>query len=416
MEKRVLSALMLSFLSGCTGQTPDTQFNAKQSWQELTRVLHTEYAYLDKAPDALALLPRYETLALTAKSDAEFRDIAQAAVRSFSDPHLNLGPYDNQDFSVYPTGSDIYARFEQGTAVVRDVKANSDAFHQGVRPDMSIQDIDGKSPEAAVEHALAMAFEDLSVRQRNYALNVALGGKRFQPRTLILKATEGTQTLSLGATYDDINKYTQGPAVSVQRFDDIGYLRFNNGLGNSQTVEAFRHGLAQLQDTRALILDLRNTPSGGNTSVAEPILGHFVQRETSYQLYRTQQADVPYTQAELTQAKVSPQLPYVDKPFVVLAGHWTGSMGEGMTIGLNALGAKAVIGSGLADLLGGIKRVELARSGAWLEIAFERLYQTNGDYREDFMPGVYMHTADTDATGQDPALETALSLFNAKES
>ena len=40
-----------------------------------------------------------------------------------------------------------------------------------------------------------------------------------------------------------------------------------------------------MNSTKALIIDLRNTVSGGNTSVAEPIMGMFTTTKQPYQLY-----------------------------------------------------------------------------------------------------------------------------------
>ena len=109
--------------------------------------------------------------------------------------------------------------------------------------------------------------------------------------------------------------------------------------------------MESLRATDALIIDLRNTPSGGNTGVAEPILGYFTETKTVYQLYRIQTDSQKYNDGKLKKAKTKPGNFIYNKPFVVLAGRWTGSMGEGMAIGLDALGAKAVIGAPMADLL-----------------------------------------------------------------
>src|SRR4029450_12197822 len=60
-------------------------------------------------------------------------------------------------------------------------------------------------------------------------------------------------------------------------------VRFNDSLGDSSVIDAFDHALAGFRNTRGLIVDLRNTPSGGNSSVARGILGRFVRREQPYQ-------------------------------------------------------------------------------------------------------------------------------------
>ncbi|GLX78260.1 hypothetical protein tinsulaeT_16000 [Thalassotalea insulae] len=396
--------------------TPVSQaINAERAWNELISVLKTDYAYLDRLDEDFSRLTAdFRAQALKATSEQEFIDLAQSFLRNFADPHLNLGPYDTNDYSVYPTGSDIYAQLVDGTAVIIDIKSGSAAFEQGLRPKTVISAIDGLAIEQAIERVAGRVKDKLTPRQQNYALNIALGGKRYQKRTLTVINNNEEHLLSLAASYTSINQLKNGPAVSFKAINGIGYIRFNNGLGNEETVRQFRQALANIKQSHSYIIDLRNTPSGGNTGVAEPVLSHFVSSEQVYQQYQ-QQADLPYQQTVMKQATVSPQVPLITKPFVVLAGHWTGSMGEGMTIGLDALGAKAVIGAPMADLLGGIKRVELTESGAWLELGFERLYHVNGSYREDFVPEIKLAAADTDEQGQDPALMSALKLLGSSK-
>ena len=86
-------------------------------------------------------------------------------------------------------------------------------------------------------------------------------------------------------------------------------------------------------------------------------------------------------------------------------------MREGMTIGFDAIGATAIIGAPMADLLGGIKTKQLENSDTWLEVAFERLYHVDGTFREDFKPNELVIPADRDGQGGDPALTRALALL-----
>ncbi|WIO74679.1 S41 family peptidase [Porticoccaceae bacterium LTM1] len=395
------------------GSACSNAFDSGRAWEELITTLKSDYAYLDRLNSEFdSLDSQFRTKALATTSKQEFIDVSQSFLRNFRDPHLNLGPMDKDDYIVYPTGSDIYAEVNGNTALVVDIKSGSDAFNNGLRTGMTIKEIDGLNIHEAIEIVTGLSIEKLSLAQKNYALNIALGGKRYQQRSLITATDEGQNHYSLAASYDSINKLNDGPAISFKDINGIGYIRFNNSLGNLETVTEFEEAIQALKKSRAFILDLRNTPSGGNTGVAEPILGYFTDTEKVYQCYQTQTPGHSYTEATLQKAIAKPQAFYIDKPFVVLAGRWTGSMGEGMTIGLDALGAKAVIGSPMADLLGGIKKVELKQSGAWLELRFERLYHINGSFREDFIPDTLLDAADTNTQGKDPALMTAIEILN----
>ena len=400
-------ALMSLFAITCFTSSVKAQgsFDPSSAWQELENVITTQYAYLDRHNvDLHKLIAEYQARAKSVKTHAEFTDIGQQFLRHFYDPHLNMGPYNELDYSVFPTGSDINASYVDGHFVIQDIKANSAADAAGLRPGYKIISIDGLSAQQAIEKVFGQQLAQLTKEQINYGLNISLGGLRNATRNISVEYDGQMKSIALAATYDAINSLNNGPVISFENFEGIGYVRFNNALGNQKTVTMFQQALITLKDTDALIIDLRNTPSGGNTGVAEPILGHFVTSKKIYQLYQVQESGTPYINATRQQAYVTPSQPHYDKPYVVLAGHWTGSMGEGMTIGLDAIGATTVIGAPMADLLGGIKTVQLQESNNWLELGFERLYHANGTYREDFVPHQRVNPADRDINGNDPAL------------
>lgn len=399
-------------------------FNPKTSLAELTRTLQSEYAYLDRVnQDYEETLNTFMPLFNQARTEKEFIDISQMFLRNFRDPHLNLGPLDEDDYIVYPTGSDIYAEIIDSVIEIIDIKAGASAFKQGLRPGMIIDKVDGLTIHEIIETILGQPISNTTLAQQNYAVNIALGGKRYQNRTLeVIGVNETSNTTNvknnivhLKPSYDDINTFKNGPELSYKKIGQLGYIRFNNSLGNTQTISAFKEAINALSNMSGLIIDLRNTPSGGNTGVAEPILGHFTQTKKVYQQYQVQQTGSSYTEAAMQKAFVEPTAPFVNKPFVVLAGRWTGSMGEGMTVGLEALGAQASIGAPMADLLGGIKRVSLLNNAAWLEVGFERIYQANSEFREDFTPSLLLRSADVDAKGNDEALNVAIQYLNQHE-
>lgn len=408
-----LLVLLTIALTSCFKVTKDSQFNANNAWEELETVLKQEYAYLDRPNfNVQQLFTEFESLATATKTRQEFADVCQMFLRHFYDPHLNLGPYDENDFSVFPTGSDIRAAFKNSRFIIEDVKADSAADKAGIKPGAELKNIDNLPAKQAVEKVFGKKLEQLLPEQINYGVNVSLGGYRNKQRTIKLKHHENFKTYHLASSYEWLDATENGPTVTYRKFNNIGYIRFNNSLGNSETINAFKEAINELTETKSLIIDLRNTPSGGNTGVAEPILGHFVSKKTAYQRYQTQENGISYKQANMETAYVEPSLPYYTKPFVVLAGHWTGSMGEGMTIGLDAIGAKTIIGAPMADLLGGIKTVKLIESDTWLELGFERLYHVNNTYREDFEPYIMMSSADRDVNGDDPALLRAQQFLN----
>ena len=411
MKNLVITLLLISTLSSCYVNAE--KFNAASAWQEFEQVFNQDYAYRDTSGvDVTKLLSQYKEKALLAKNNSEFVDVIQIFVRYFRDPHLTMGPMDIDDYSVTPTGSDIWATYQEGKYVIEDLKANGAAYKSGLQVNNEIIAIDGLAVEEAINTVFGGDFANLSTQQKVWGLNIALGGIRNQARTLTVLQNGKEQTFNLVATYEAINRAKKAPPLSFSTINQLGYIRFNNSLGNSDTVAAFKNAIENLIDTEALIIDLRNIPSGGNTGVAEPILGHFVQQKTAYQLYQLQEGGEMFHQAEMQQAFARPNAPFYGKPFVVLVGRWTGSIGEGMMIGLDALGAKAIIGAPVADLLGGIKSMQLNESGGVLYLGFERMFHVNGSYREDFEANLPVIPADWGINGTDPALTKALSILN----
>jgi carboxyl-terminal processing protease len=163
-----------------------------------------------------------------------------------------------------------------------------------------------------------------------------------------------------------------------------------------------------------MIVDLRNTPSGGNSTVARGILGRFVKQEQPYQKHvlpaEERNAGVRRSWLEL----VSPRGDFVySRPVAVLVNKWTGSMGEGLAIGFDATGTGIVVGTTMAGLVGATTRVTLPRSGFGINVPTERLYHVNGTPREEFRPRVVVDLARADP-GRDPFIEAAIRVLTTR--
>lgn len=157
--------------------------------------------------------------------------------------------------------------------------------------------------------------------------------------------------------------------------------------------------LDTIRDARAFVLDLRETPSGGDTSIAEPLMGRFMTQTRPYQ--RT-----VYPDGREFIATVTPRGPWTAQgPLMVLVGRWTGSMGEGMAIGLDAMERGTVIGSAMAGLAGSVEGFTLRRTEIPLQFPTYDLTHLDGTPRPDWRPPVAV-VSDAGA-GEDPARDDA---------
>jgi carboxyl-terminal processing protease len=138
-------------------------------------------------------------------------------------------------------------------------------------------------------------------------------------------------------------------------------------------------------------------------------MGRFVEREGYYQKHSIPSEErlfgVPRTWTEM----VSPrgEFRYV-APMVVLVDHWTGSMGEGIAIGMDGLKRATVVGTPMAGLLGATSGITLPNSKIGVNFPTEKLFHVNGTPREDFVPPVTVDLLKTDKNAKDAVLETGL--------
>jgi hypothetical protein len=190
------------------------------------------------------------------------------------------------------------------------------------------------------------------------------------------------------------------PAVTFERIGPdavTGPIRINNALGQNETIEAFGSAVSQLKDARAIILDFRNTRSGGNTDVARSIIGPSIEEPKPYPVHTNPVVERRTTVPRCVVKYATLREPFLDVPVVVLHGKWTASMVKGL-----------VIGSDLADLLGALE-LELEGPKAWLEFDGERLFHPNGTAREDDTAHVPLGFGDIDPSGDDLATWVVLA-------
>lgn len=398
-----LLLLLASPISAQEAVTPSAPFEAAAAWSSFEQLLHERYAYFDRPEiDGDAILAAFAERAMSARSDKEFIDTLQLVSHNFADPHFIVGPLDLDDWAIIPTSSDLVGTYDGTVFRIEEARAGGDALAKGVRPGMTVLRIDGQAPRAAIEEITGRPFAALSPVQVDFAFNVALAGHRQRPRTIEVADGRQRRTLALAATSDQARRIQVGPLLDVERQGAMGIIRINNSLGEQALIVRFAQALASLADTTTLLIDLRNTPSGGNTSVARGIMGHFVEHDRPYQIHV-----IPYEARVLGPARkfveyVGPYGTYYSGKVYVAGGRWTGSMGEGLMIGFKAIGA-TTIGSDLADLLGALSNETIDGSAAKVDLGTEQLFTVTGLAREAYRPQIYLERAERDELG-DPVL------------
>jgi carboxyl-terminal processing protease len=396
---RVVIALTLSLAASehAAEAVPRTVPDAepyRADFQAFCRQVEENYAYFDeRETDWAATCTALTERAARATTREDFIAVLEVALRQLYDAHAHLATNTMRSPRLVPSQAEVLAAWIDGKAVITDVWPGSDAARSGLRAGDEIVMLDGL-PVAEVAAQFTPTFlRAPDVRARDFGLQVALAGRHEAPRIAV--------RVRSGDTVRDVS-YAPGRAretrtVDVARRDSVAIVRIHNALGDEALIRDFDAALATVAGAAALVLDLRDTPSGGNSTVARGLLGRFVSVSAPYQRHELV-AEFRRTGVKRHWVEhVAPRTPVLDLPVVVLVGPWTGSMGEGLAIGFHHAARAAVVGRPMAKLLGALAEFPLPASGIAFRIAAEKLFHVDGTARESFVPCAIAPNAGGDA-------------------
>lgn len=395
----LLSSLAALLLSGCAHVAPLTpaQQETLADATELCALVREEYVYYsDRTVGWETACGKFsETIGPVTERAEQLRAL-ETLTDALYDPHVSFGTNSAMSPRLVPSGSDYWL---DGTRVVA-VRQGGAAAKAGLRVGDDVVAVNGLALEDATRARLQPTGVAYSAEQEAWARNAAAAGYWNVPRSVTVSRADGLKTLSLAT---EAPGEQAGPVSGAMLDGAIGYIRFHDSLGDSDTVAAFDAVMNTLKDARFWIIDLRDTPGGGSTDVAEPVLGRFLAEPAEYQ--RIRPADAPEW------IKISE--PYGDwiaeGPVAVLVGRWTGSMGEGLAVGFDGTGRGDVFGSDMARLAGGVDEFKLSQTGFSIRIPTYDLAHMNGTARHEWSPP---HPALADnGEGPDLTLQAAKDWF-----
>ncbi|MDN5925352.1 MAG: S41 family peptidase, partial [Xanthomonadales bacterium] len=311
---------------------------------------------------------------------------------------------------LIPSGTDVWAKWSDHGALITAVRYGSNAAAAGLCAGMKVVAVGGKPMQELVRARLPQALDKSDPAAYDWATRAVLAGFHNQPVRLRVRLADGSEK-----QYHYTPGLTQArDALLTSKVLDhnIGYIRINNSLGDDDLIAAWDSALARLQDTKALILDLRSTPSGGNTHVGRGLMGRLVDTVQKGELYELPQNDKRYGVRKAWIELVSPRGPFAyTKPVVVLVGRWTGSMGEGIAMVLDEMKRATLIGSKMARLHGATQTFTLPNSKIPIEVPYLRLYGADGTPREDYVPDIAVKSGQC-AAKNDAVLDAAQKLLH----
>ncbi|WP_397605346.1 S41 family peptidase [Sphingorhabdus sp.] len=366
------------------------QAEAPNKWREdalaFPEVINAQYAYLDRlAGGRYQLTPKLQAEAESVKDDDSLLTFAERALFLLADHHAITDASFEQSWALVPSYSDIWIERKDGRYIATSVRQQSPAELGGFKTGATLITVGGQPISDAVDAFWAdLGVKQITDDQAGYAARILAAGRRDRPREIVAQNVgEKSRNFVLPSLYT----ITRDTAPLRLFFDGkTATIKFNDSLGGSDTIAAFDEAMAQLRPEQQLVIDLRDTASGGNTTVARAIMGWFVQKPTSYQIHRSPAEEKQTGIARQWVEQVLPRATKYHKGKVtVLVGRWTGSMGEGLAIGMHSIGAD-VRGDRMAHLLGATDDLTLPNTGFVFKLPTERLYSVDGSPRERFVP------------------------------
>jgi len=412
---------------GGEGAPPQAEVSAagfRADFETAWREVAATYAYFDLKATRWSEIPRlYGADLERVRTREEFIGLLERVIDELYDAHAQLTVNTGTSPRLVPSGTDLWAEWRGARATILDVRARSDAERADIRPGTIVVALDGVPIAEAVARRLGRSYPASTPAARDWALRAVLAGTHNKARTLRLRSAKEVGEGIAGMDRNERLVVLPAPdqvdgaaaPVTVSRLPSgVGLVTLNDSLGDSSTVAAFDKALNALRDAPGLLIDLRNTPRGGNSSVARGILGRFVARETPYQRHLLPAEESATGIRRSWLELVSPRGGFVfDRPAAILVGYWTGSMGEGLAIGFDAACSCPVVGTPMAGLLGATYPVQLPNTGIGLNLPAERLSHVNGTPREAFRPDVEIDLARA-LPGEDLALAAALRALAAR--
>jgi C-terminal processing protease CtpA/Prc len=409
MKKLLLLSTLLVGLQS-VAQTY-TQEQYQQDFNLFWQTFNDNYCYFEKKQVNWDTIQSFYRSAMdTVSTRSGFISLLEKTLFELYDHHCSLHTNNRSSRRLVPTGADIWAEYRGDKPLVVEVRRGFPAEKIGIHAGMEVISVNDLPIEKAILPYLGHTVNNES---KSFALRLALAGDHVTKRKLTLKTGQGIKDFYPDEKGMALENITYASMVESKLLNDIGYIKINNYLFDNDLIAKFDSVLNTLLSTNALIIDLRETPSGGNTFVARAILGRFITQDHFYQKHELwaeeKQTGIKRSWEEI----VSPRgIPYL-KPLVILVDHWTGSVSEGIAIGFDGMKRATVIGTQMARLNGAVEDFQLPNTKIGVNITTERLYHVNGMPRELFNPAVIVDLKNQSA-GNDLVLQSALQFLRKK--
>ncbi len=401
MKKLSIGIVIILILIKSYGQT-----NYQKDFDFYLKTIRDNYAYFDQQKtnwDNVKSL--YQPLVDTCTSRNSLVHILEKTLNELYNGHNFLNTNTDQSNRLIPSGSDLKIIYTNGNFLIDEVRENFNSDLCGLKKGMQIISYNGVPVNESIKPFLPKSTSEYDTEIFEYAANMLLAGTHNSSR----KITVQINGISKDFFPDTIPNKTEGNYTAVIKTkilkNNIGYIKINNSLGNSDLIKSFDLVLDSLMNTGGLIIDLRETPGGGTSFIARAVMGRFIDKELPYQkhIYIAEERETGIRRTAIEW--VTPRPKIYKSPLAILVGNWTGSMGEGIAIGFDAMQRATIIGTKMAGLLGEIFTFETPELKIPFSFPCVQLQTVDGLPREDYLPTVLVKQ-------QSESMGMALKILN----
>lgn len=375
--KNILAALFFFTVGSLFAQT-----NYQKDFDEFWQNIDQYYAYADvQHLDWQKVRTIYRPMVSGVSDRDGFIRLLEQMLFELHNGHASLNTNLSTSNKLVPSGLDVFVEEKNGRFLVSDVRKSSGMEASGIRPGMQIVKVNGSDVAESLKKFYPKYTDAPDASMKRFALDRLFAGTHDRQMELTV-LSDGKRLV-----FKPVPVITRVSLLDTQILNpSTALISIRNSLGNSDLIAEFDKTLDGFLDYKNIVIDLTDTPGGGNSTVARAIMGRFVSEMKPYQVHEFDEKSFG-TKRHFVEY-VSPRGKTFKGNVYILVGHWTGSMGEGMAIGFDGMDRATVIGTKMAGLIGAVWSFKLTESGIGYQIPAERLYHVNGTPRENYLPKV----------------------------
>lgn len=267
---------ILLLLLSITSINVQSQTRYEKDFLEFWNDMNRNYAYFKQQRiDWNRVKEIYTPLAKEVKTETEFIVFLETVLQECFNGHVSLNTNLSSSNKLIPSGQDMYIEKTGDRFFIKDLRIGFGAERCGLNIGDEEVQLNGKPIAAQLLKFLPKTATTHTPEMMQYALNMLFAGTHDTKRSITI--TKNGQLLKF---YPDSLAILQTHQLLTKKVlsAKTAYIKINNSLGNNQLIQEFDAAIDEYIHYEQLILDLTETPGGGNITVARSIMGRFIQK------------------------------------------------------------------------------------------------------------------------------------------